>query len=341
HSADHTEMYNCIRVSQFGPSSVLQMASADVSSLSPGPGQVLIKALAAGVNPVETYIRSGQYATLPKLPYTPGSDCAGEVVAVGKDVPKRLKTGERVYTMGTVSGSYAQLVLASQSNTFRLPDNVSWLEGACLGVPAFTALRALRTCGGARAGQTVLIHGASGAVGLLCCQLAANLGMRVLATAGSPEGRQLALDCGANMAFDHHDPDYADAIAVETADTDGVHLTVEMLANVNLATDCRLASPSGRIVIVGNRGSLNFNPRLTMSNEVSVTGVFLRRSTDVELAEYAKLISEMLKAGQLRPTVDRQFHLAEAGAAHDFVINRSASLGRVVLKIDEWVGQID
>lgn len=151
-----------IQVHEFGGPEVLKLEESPTPK--PGPGQVLVKVHAAGVNPYDTYMRTGTYAVKPQLPYTPGSDAAGVVEAVGEGV-KSLKKGDRVYTAKTITGAYAEYTLTTEEQSQKLPSNISFEEGAGVWVPYGTAYHALKQEAFAKAGETVLIHGASGGVG--------------------------------------------------------------------------------------------------------------------------------------------------------------------------------
>ncbi|XP_043114727.1 quinone oxidoreductase isoform X2 [Puntigrus tetrazona] len=155
-----SKFMRAIRVSEFGAPSVLKLCT-DVPVPNPGLKQVLIRVHACGINPVETYIRSGSYARKPSLPYTPGSDISGVVEAVGDGVCL-LRTGDRVFTTGTVTGGYSEFAVASEDTVHKLPDSLDYKQGAAIGVPYFTAYRALVQKAHAKAGEAVLIHGASG-----------------------------------------------------------------------------------------------------------------------------------------------------------------------------------
>jgi len=152
---------HAIRVHQFGEPEVLRYE--EIPDPTPGPGQVVIKVHAIGVNPVETYIRAGKYGPR-QFPYVPGTDAAGTIQAVGSGVTQ-FKVGDRVYTASTLSGAYAQLALADAGKVFPLPPKISFQQGAALGVPAATAYKALFMRGQVKPAETVLIHGATGAWG--------------------------------------------------------------------------------------------------------------------------------------------------------------------------------
>lgn len=319
-----------IRVTAFGGPDVLTLA--DVPDPEPGPGQVRIRVHAAGVNPVETYIRSGTYASKPALPYTPGSDAAGVVDALGEGVTGRA-IGDRVYTagpMGASSGTYAELVVNAATNVHTLPAEVSFSQGAALGVPASTAWRALFQKAGAKAGETVLVHGGSGAVGNAAIQLARAAGLTVIATAGSAKGIELALSLGAHSAISHAQPNYDVLISALVHEGRGPDVIIEMLANVNLAMDASVLAPRGRIVIVGSRGSLDFTPRVLMAREATVYGMTLPNMTADEWQGVNAGVQAALAAGTLRPVVNRELPLADAATAHEAVMSSGAA-GKIVL----------
>jgi NADPH2:quinone reductase len=319
-----------IRAHQFGDPSVMKLE--EVADPSAAAGQVLVDVKAAGVNPVDTYIRSGQYALLPPLPYTPGSDAAGVVAAVGNDV-QDVQTGDRVYISGTVGGrafgSYAQRAVCTIDQVHQLPAHVSFTEGAGVGVPYVTAWRALFDKGRAMAGETVLIHGASGAVGVAATQMASAAGLRVFGTAGTERGRQLAREQGAHEVFDHSAPGYEKDIVAKTGGR-GVDLIIEMLANANLVKDLDLIAKRGRIAIVGNRGALELNPRAIMAKDATVVGFTNWNALPAELATaHAAIVAGMQRSGY-KPQVGKEMPLADAARAHEEVLKPGA-YGKIVL----------
>jgi NADPH2:quinone reductase len=316
-----------IRVSEFGGPEVLRLQ--EVPDPKPDAGQVLVRVEAAGVNPVDTYIRAGAYARKPALPYTPGTDAGGVVEAVGPDV-KGFKTGDRVYTNGSITGVCAELALCEESRVHHLPSRASFAQGAALGVPYGTAYRALFQRGGAQAAETVLIHGATGGVGTACVQFARAAGLTVIGTGGTEKGRELVRQEGAHYVLDHRTPDYEKQIMSITGSR-GVDLIVEMLANVNLAKDLTMLAPvGGRVVVVGNRGTIEIDPRQTMSREASIHGLTLFAATDRDLAQIHAAIVAGLENGSLRPVVGQEIPLHEAAQAHQAVMEPGA-YGKIVL----------
>src|SRR5712692_8320918 len=171
-----------IQVHQFGGPEVLQLQ--EIPTPKPGPGQVLVRVHAAGVNPYDTYMRAGTYAIKPPLPYTPGSDAAGVIEAVGEGV-KKVKPRDRVYTAKTITGAYAEYTLALEEQVHSLPAKVNFSQGAGVWVPYGTAYHALIHSAKAHASETVLVHGASGGVGSAAVQMARAMGLTVFGTAGT------------------------------------------------------------------------------------------------------------------------------------------------------------
>ena len=315
-----------VRVSEFGGPEMLKIQ--DVPDPKPDSGQVLVRVEAAGINPVDTYIRSGTYARKPKLPYTPGTDAGGVIEAVGPNV-KRFKVGDRVYTNGSLTGVCAELALCEEPRVHHLPSKVSFAQGAAIGVPYGTAYRALFQRGRGEAGETVLVHGATGGVGIACVQFARGAGFTVIGTGGTEKGRALVAEQGAHYVLDHRARDYEKRL-MEITDGRGVDLITEMLANVNLAKDLTLLAPAGRVVVIGNRGTIEINPRDAMAREATILGLTLFAATDADLREIHAATIAGLENGSLRPIVRQELPLAEAPRAHQLVMEPGA-LGKIVL----------
>jgi NADPH2:quinone reductase len=319
-------MMKAILVKEFGGPEQLQLQ--EVPDLKVGAGQVVIRVKAAGVNPYDTYMRQGTYAVKPALPYTPGSDAAGIVESVGEGV-EGIAAGDRVYVGGTLTGAYAEQTLAEAWQVHPLPSNVTFAQGAGVNVPYATAFRALFQIARAQPGETVLIHGASGGVGVAGVQLARAAGMKVIGTGGTPRGRELVITQGAHHVLDHHAPDYLDALLKLTGGR-GVDVVVEMLANVNLAKDLSILATKGRVVVIGNRGNIEINPREIMRRDAAVLGMILWNTSRQELASIHAGLVAGLENGSLRPVVGRELPLADAAQAHRAVIEPGA-FGKIVL----------
>ncbi|SDD26885.1 NADPH:quinone reductase [Ruegeria marina] len=319
-----------IRAHAFGGPETLVLD--EIPAPEPGPGQVLIEMKAAGVNPADTYMLTGNYAITPDLPYIPGGDCAGVVATVGPQVEK-FAPGDRVFVSAALgrdlSGCYAEYVLRPAENILPLPENVGFAEAAAIGVPYVTAHLALFTRGRAQAGETVFIHGASGAVGTAAIQLAHRAGMRAIGSAGSAAGLDLVRAQGAEVAVDHSRPGYLDQVRSATGG-EGPALILEMLANANLAADMDLAAPFGRIVIVGCRGEIVISPRVAMMKELDIAGTAVWNAPRTRVLDTLADIGAGLADGSLRPVVNRTYPLAEAAEAQRDVL-RPGARGKVVL----------
>ncbi|MDP6346636.1 MAG: NADPH:quinone reductase [Alphaproteobacteria bacterium] len=297
-----------------------------------GPGEVLIRLQAVGINPAETYMRSGIYAYLPDLPCILGSDGAGVIEALGADVDQ-FEAGQRVYVAGGINGRmtgcYAELVTRPADEVFPLPDGVSFAAGAAVGVPYATAYCALFQRGRAKPGESLFIHGASGAVGTAAIQLARASGLIIIGSAGSDRGRDLVLEQGAHHAVDHGKDGYLETVRELTGGA-GPDLILEMLANVNLQSDLDLVARFGRIVVVGNRGTIEINPRAAMMKELDILGLALWNYSADELRSVQRALIAGLENGSLRPVVGREMPLAEASRAHVAVLEPGA-YGKIVL----------
>jgi NADPH2:quinone reductase len=304
------------------------MKLEEAPDLQAGEGHMVVRVKAAGVNPVDSYMRTGNYAIKPTLPYTPGSDAAGIVESVGPDV-EGLKSGDRVYIAGSLSGAYAEQALCGAWQVHPLPPGVTFAQGAGVNVPYATAYRGLYHFGRIQAGETILVHGASGGVGVAAVQLARAAGLTVIGTGGTERGRELVAVQGAHHVLDHRAPDYLEEVMKITKGR-GVNIVLEMLANVNLAKDLTVLAHSGRVVVIGNRGSIEINPREIMRRDASVLGLTLFGATRQELATIHAGIGAGLENGTLRPVVGKELPLAQAAQAHRDIMEPGA-FGKIVL----------
>jgi NADPH2:quinone reductase len=315
-----------IRVSEYGGPSVLKLE--EVPTPTVGPNQVLVRNHAVGVNPVDTYLRSNTDNRGPKLPYTPGSDAAGVVEAVGAGVAG-VKAGDRVYFGGSVTGAYAELSLCEHTQVHALPANASFAQGAAVNVPYATAYHALFHRGHAEAGETVLVHGASGGVGIGAVQLARARGLTVIGTAGTDRGRRLVLEQEAHHVLDHTASGYLDELLRLTGGR-GPDIILEMLANVNLQKDLGIIAMRGRIVVIGNRGNTEINARLAMNKNAAIVGMALFHASPAQLSGIHDALVEGLRNGTLRPVIAQELPLAQAARSHEAVMEAGHS-GKIVL----------
>jgi NADPH:quinone reductase len=316
-----------ILVRQFGGPEVMKLE--EVPTPKPTAGQVLVKIHAAGVNPADTYARTGNYAVLPALPYTPGTDGAGVIDSVGDGV-KKVRAGDRVYVAKSVSGTYAEYALALESQVYRLPEKISFAQGAGVFIPYGTAYHALHHQAKARGGETVLVHGASGGVGIASVQIARALGLTVFGTAGTAKGLELVKREGAHQSFDHSNAAYKDEIMKATGGR-GVDIILEMLANVNLGADLKLLAQYGRVVVIGSRGPATITPRDIMARRAAVLAFTLWAITEAEATDIHAGLIAGLENGTLRPVVGSELPLKDAAQSHIDVMKPSGAFGKIVL----------
>lgn len=324
-----------IIVNKYGVADAMQLQ--DIPEPIPASDEVLITLKNAGVNPNETYVLTGTYAFYtPPLPFTPGFDGAGVVDAVG-DAVTTFKPGDRVYIAGFMaksnSGTYAEKAAVSVDGVQHLPDNICFDQGAALGIPATAAYRAIHIRGDVKPGETVLIHGASGGVGLMAIQMAKAAGARVIGTASSPEGRELVKENGADLAMNHISTDNREEL-LEFTGGKGPDVIIELLANVNLATDMEVIAKYGRIVVVGNRGSIEVNPRLLMGKDSDIRGLGVPNYTKEEYKTALNKINELLTQGLLVPVMGQHFRLEEAGDAHRVIMDQKTK-GKLVFDLSD------
>ncbi|WP_392385705.1 NADPH:quinone reductase [Marinomonas primoryensis] len=317
-----------MQMKDYGPASDLTLTDASKPSIN--EDQMLVQVGAAGVNPVDTYIRSGTNNYKTTFPHTPGSDGAGTIVELGKNVTE-FEVGQRVYFSRNLGGSSAEFTVCAATHTYPLADALSFEEGACLGVPYTTAHRALFGRANAKAGDKVLVHGATGAVGIATVQLALAAGMDVVASAGTAAGADLLRQQGVTTVIMHNE---ADHLAPFQTLASGFDIVIEMLANHNLDQDLKALAFGGCVAVIGNRGTVEINPRDLMARDASVVGVALANVQPKELALIAKSLRPLFEKGVLKPVVRHSYALTELAQAHEDVL-KSGALGNLVIRIGE------
>ena len=322
-----------IQVREFGGPE--KLVYTDIEETIAGAGEVKVRLYAAGVNPSDTYTTTGTYAIVPALPYTPGLDGAGIVEAVGEGVSS-VQVGERVFVAVTTSsissGTFAEKIVCEAKFVHPLPEQVSFEQGAALGVPALTAYRALFHRARIQSGQTVLIHGASGGVGLQAIQMAKAHGLTVIGTASRQQGKDLVKQAGADHVINHVTEDTIEEVFALT-NGKGPDVIIEFLANSNLETDLKVIAKYGTIVVIGNRGTIEINPRHAMQKECAILGMILWNAPQQEYEESILEVTKMLASGVLRPIIGTALPLEHASAAYEQLADGTGN-GKVVLIID-------
>lgn len=323
-------MSRVVRFSAFGGPEVLEVV--DVPTPQPGVGEVLIEVDAAGVNFADIAQRRNAYLYEPELPYVPGYEAAGRIVAVGGDVDDR-QPGQRVLAM-LPSGGYASHVLAQSGATVPLPDAVDAGASTALVVQGLTAYHVFATRAALQPGERVLVQAAAGGLGSLAVQVAKRLGAgQVIATAGSDEKLAIAQSLGADVAINYKDaPDWPAAVR-EATDGQGVDVILEMLGGDSVHRDLQCLAPFGRIVVVGAAAGPPepLHPTALMGANQGLLGFFLAPILGMPelLGPSLTTLLGWLADGELRVDVTG-YGLDDAASAHDDIENRRTT-GKVVL----------
>jgi NADPH2:quinone reductase len=318
-----------IVVREFGGPEVMKLEA--VPDPIAAADQVVVQLHAIGVNTLEAYIRGGNYAVKPPLPYIPGSDGAGVIASVGAGVTA-YTIGDRVYVAAHGAGTYAERVAVAASGVHPLPANATFEQGAALGLPYGTAYRALFQRGRVQPGETVLVHGATGGIGLAAVELAHGHGLTVIGTGGTDRAIALAREHGADVVVDHRAPNYTDEIATATSGR-GVDLIVEMLTDLDPDRDLRLLTARGRIVFFGNRGRMNPAPRDARPRDAAFLPMSPFNASDADLEDTHHALVAALERGLLRPIVGPELPLADVARAHETVMAPGGyTVGKIILR---------
>lgn len=302
----------------------------------PGPGQVKIAVAAAGLNFADLLMVAGSYQEKPPLPFSPGLELAGRVVACGPGVT-RVEPGDRV--LATVDhGAFAEEALARESDVHRLPDGMDDVTAAGFAIAYGTALGALRWRAELKPGETVLIHGAGGGVGLAAVEVAKALGATVIATAGGAEKLRLAQAHGADHLIDYRTEPLRERvkeICGAHGAGGGVDVVYDPVGGEVFDQSLRCTGWSGRLVVVGFAcGTVPQVPaNILLVKNLAVLGLYWgsyrRHRPDLVADGFAELFA-WYQEGRLRPLISRSFDLADVAAALDLLKTRRAT-GKMVL----------
>lgn len=319
-----------VRVTRFGLEH--PMEPADVAEPAPGPGEMLVRIAAAGVNPLEVAIRSGNHprSGAMTLPYTCGTDAAGEVEAVGEGV-EAFAPGDRVWGRAS-TGAYAEKGLLPAGSTGRLPDSMTFAEGAALPIPLLTAWNAVVVKGEAAPGDCVLVQGGAGGVGYLAIQLARAIGCRVFTTVSSKEKADFCLAAGAEAAVNYREEDVPERV-MELTSGRGVEVVVENIGCDNLPSDLKLNAVNGRIVIVGM--GTGKGPEVTiplpaaMGRDARILALSSGNLNPL-VPGILRRLAPLLEGGAIRPHIGRELRLEEANESHEVLLS-GKFLGKINL----------
>jgi putative PIG3 family NAD(P)H quinone oxidoreductase len=321
-----------IEIREPGGPEVLVPVSRPVPA--PGPGEVLIKVAAAGVNRPDVLQRKGGYPPPPGASDIPGLELAGQVVALGADAG-RWALGDRVTAL-VAGGGYAQYCTAPAVQCLPVPEGLDLAEAAALPETFFTVWSNVFDRGGLQAGEFFLVHGGSSGIGTTAIQLARAFGARVFATAGSAEKCRACEDLGAERAINYREEDFVEV--VKTATGGGVNVILDMVGGDYIQRDIKALAPDGRLVFIaflgGSTAEVDFLPM--MIKRLTISGSTLR----IRPIEFKAAIARQLEAkvwpliaqGQVRPVMHQRFPLAEAAQAHD-LMESGAHIGKIVLTV--------
>ena len=319
-----------VRVHEFNMD--VPMRVDEVEDAKPGPGEVLIKAGAVGINPVDLAIRAANhpYAKLVTPPYIPGAEAAGEIIAVGDGV-EGWQVGQRVYGRA-MGGSYAEHVRLVANATAELPEAYSYEEGACITVAFYTAWNAVVIKAQAGPGETVLVQGGAGGVGMAAIQLAKRLGCRVFATVSSDAKAEFCKEMGADETINYREEDFAER-CMELTGGRGVDVVVELCACDNFDKDLDAIRVDGKIIVIGTgtgKGpGAEFRVPAVMTKDAVVLGLAVVNLFP-KMPELVRRFTPLLREGAFRVNVDKASSFEEANEAHDYVLD-GQFLGKVVL----------
>jgi NADPH2:quinone reductase len=300
----------------------------------PAEDEVMIDVHAASVSYMDYLMICGGYQLRPALPYVPGTDAAGVVVAVGDKV-ERFRPGDRV-ACGNWFGGFAERMVAKASKSARIPDNVDFIVGSTVLHAYGTAWYALAERARLEPGERVLVTGAAGGVGLACVDVARLIGARVIAAVGSASKAQVTRDSGAEHVIDTSSEDVRERVKALTGG-EGIDVGVDNIGGASFLTLARLMRWNGRLVpmgfVSGEIPSLPMN--LPLLKNYSVVGVFsgawMTNFPD-QAAEAADKIMALVGNGSLHPRIDRVLPLEQAAEAMRSIADRSVR-GRIVLEI--------
>ena len=319
-----------VRVMRFGLEYPMELE--EVAEPAPGPGEMLVRIAAAGVNPLEVAIRTGNHprAGAMTLPYTCGTDVTGEVEAVGEGV-EAFAPGDRVWGRAS-TGAYAEKGLLLANSTGKLPDSMTFAEGAALPIPLLTAWNALVVKGEAAPGDCVLVQGGAGGVGYLAIQLARAIGCRVFTTVSSKEKADFCLAAGAEAAINYREEDVPGRV-MELTGGRGVDVVVENVGCDNLPSDLKLNAVNGRIVIVGT--GTGKGPEVTiplpaaMGRDARILALSSGNLNPL-VPGILRRLAPLLEGGAIRPHIGRELPMEGANESHEVLLS-GKFLGKINL----------
>jgi putative PIG3 family NAD(P)H quinone oxidoreductase len=298
----------------------------------PGPGQILIAVRAAGINRPDIAQRNGAYPPPPGAPQGLGLEVAGEVAAVGQGAP-RWTVGDRVTAL-LGGGGYAEYAVVDARHALPIPRGLGFTEAASLPETVFTVFSNVFEIGALKAGETLLVHGATSGIGVTAIQLAKARGATVIATSRGARKRGQAEALGADLSLDVSQGDFVEAVK----EAGGADVVLEMVGGDYVAKDLAVLKPFGRLVFIaflgGSKPAVDLMP--VQIKQLTLTGSRLRPRSADEKARLAAAVERevwpLIETGAFRPIVDRTFPLARAAEAHAY-LEAGDHVGKVVLTV--------
>ncbi|MTJ80182.1 MAG: NAD(P)H-quinone oxidoreductase [Telmatospirillum sp.] len=323
----------CIEIAAPGGPEVLRPIERPMPQ--PGPGEVLIKVTAAGVNRPDVFQRQGNYPPPPGASDIPGLEIAGDVVGIGAGV-STLTPGQAVTAL-VAGGGYAAYAIAAEGLCLPVPSGFSLREAAALPETVFTVWHNVFQRGALGKGESLLVHGGTSGIGTTAIQLAAHFGAKVFTTAGGPAKCDACIALGAHRAIDYKTEDFVEVIARETNGR-GVNVILDMVGGDYINRNLKCLAPDGRHVSIaflnGSKVEVNFMP--VMLKRLVLTGSTLRSRPVAEKAAIARELKEkvwpLLDSGQIKPRIAATFPLAAAADAHR-LMESSQHIGKIVLDV--------
>ncbi|SFU65331.1 NAD(P)H-quinone oxidoreductase [Nitrosospira multiformis] len=320
-----------IEIQHPGGPEVLAPASHPVPK--PGPGEILIKVAAAGVNRPDILQRRGLYPPPPGSSEIPGLEVAGEIVGSGEGAT-RFKLGEKVCAL-VAGGGYAEYCAVHENNALPIPSGLDMIEAAALPETFFTVWTNLFQRGKLKSGETVLIHGGTSGIGTTATMLAKAFGAVILTTAGSEEKCRACVALGADFAINYRTQDFVEEVRKFT-DGKGVDVILDIVAGDYVARNYKAAALNARILQVGiqNGAAKELNLMPMLAKRLTHTGSTLRSRTVAEKAQIAQELEQqvwpLLHQGKIKPQIFKTFRLEEAAEAHA-LMESGAHIGKIVL----------
>jgi len=324
---------NAVDITEPGGPEVLKLVEYDVPL--PGPGQLLVKVEAAGVNRPDISQRMGNYPPPADASPLPGLEISGEVVAAGPDT-SRFKAGDKVCAL-TAGGGYAEYCIAEETSCLPIPKGLSMIEAAAVPETFFTVWHNVFERGGLKAGEWLLVHGGSSGIGTTAIQLAAAFGARVMVTVGNADKAQACEKLGAARAINYRQEDFVEVVQ-DLTEGHGADVILDMVGGDYIPRNYKAAAMDGRIVQIaflrGPKTEMNFIP--LMIKRLTHTGSTLRpRTREVKGAIAAALeknVWPLIEAGKVKPVMAETFTLAEASKAHE-CMEASEHIGKIVMTV--------